>query len=145
MDAIHCKEDHWFRKMCKYVARHLSEDDVHAISYLYRVHIPAKYTSPFSMALYIFTHLEKWGHLSSDNTGINFLLKMLRELPRYDILKDCESIIQRNGPTPHSYTHREFMTHFSVEFVCYGLRLCYMNRVFILPEIQKHMTTTRKR
>ena len=129
MDAIHSKEDHWFRKMCKDVARHLSEDDVHAISYLYRVHIPAQYTSQFSMALYIFTHLEKEGHLSSDNTGINFLFKMLRELPRCDIVKDCESIIQRNGPTPYSYTHqthREFITHNSFLCLPMALGLCYM-------------------
>ena len=100
MDAVHNEGDRWFRKMCIDVARKLSENDVYTLLYLYSVHVPAEYTTPLSKVLYVFTHLEKEGHLSSDKTGIDFLLEMLDDLPRRDIKKDCEPFIQRNRPNP---------------------------------------------
>ena len=100
MDEIHSKQDYCFRKMSVDVARRLTEDDVRVMSYLYDVHIPATLTNTLPMVLHIFTHLKKEGHLSSDKTGVAFLIRMLNELPRRDIARDCEQFLQRSGPSP---------------------------------------------
>ena len=139
MDGVHSKQDYWFRKMCVDVAKRLTEDEVGAISYIYlNGHLPATCATTLSKALYVFKHLEKEGDISSDKTGIAFLLEMLDELPRRDIVKDCELFIQHSGPSPHNYTHREFITHFCRSCLPMALGWCHM---YLFPYLQEYRNT----
>lgn len=67
------------------VARRLTEDDAHALSFIYAIDTPSNCTTTLSKVLHVFKFLEKEGHLRPDRTGWDFLLKLLDDIPRLDI------------------------------------------------------------
>lgn len=83
---------YWFKKMCVDVAKRLSEEDAHTLSFIYNVDIPNNCTCTLSKVYHVFRLLEKADLLRPDNTA--FLLKLLEDLNRHDLQNYCETYIQ---------------------------------------------------
>ena len=85
-DAALRDQCHWFKTgPLMEVARRLTEDDAHTLSFIYAIDTPSNCTTTLSKVLHVFKFLEKEGNLRPDRTGWDFLLKLLDDIPRLDI------------------------------------------------------------
>ena len=88
-DAALRDQYHWFRTgPLMEVARRLTEDDAHTLSFIYAIDTPSNCTTTLSKVLHVFKFLEKEGHLRPDLTGWTFLLNLLVDDIRRRDVKD---------------------------------------------------------
>lgn len=70
---------------CVEAARQLSEDDIRALSYIYKINVPCTCDTTVSKAIHVFKSLEEDGVLRPDGGGEITLQKLLNEVHRQDI------------------------------------------------------------
>lgn len=85
---------------CVEAARQLREDDVKALSYIYKINVPSTCDTTVSKAIHVFESLEEDGRLKPDGGGEITLQTLLNELPRQDI------VLQLFGETKEANTGR---------------------------------------